>query len=81
MKTGVMTQELCAAARDRMWECNETNHLQRDDASSHIGPFPADDVSDEPASKWSGHRWQLRSVGGEETIMDMLPRYSFFMTF
>jgi hypothetical protein len=74
VKTGVMSTALCAAARDRMWECNETAKLRRDDPSSWIGSFGVDDVSDDPANKWGGKRWQLRSVGGEETIIEMLPR-------
>lgn len=74
MKTGVMSRALCGAARDRMWECNESNKLVRHDPATHVGPFAEDDTSDDPANKWGGMRWQLRSVGGEETLMDMLPR-------
>lgn len=74
MKTGVMSPALCAAARDRMWECNASKKLVRNEPATHVGPFAEDDTSDDPANKWGGTRWQLRSVGGEQTLMDMLPR-------
>ena len=69
-----MPLELCARARDRMWECNATATLRRDEPASWRAPLPDGDSSDAPANKWGGGRWQLRNVGGEEVIMDMLPR-------
>ena len=69
-----MPVELCARARDRMWQCNASATLRRDDPSTWTAPLPDDDASDDPANVWGKKRWQLRSVGGEEIIMDMLPR-------
>ena len=68
-----MPAELCAAARDRLWASNLTRKLRRHDPSSWRAPFPDDDTSRDGNNFFFNRRWQVRSVGGEQVLMDMLP--------
>eukprot|EP01050_Picozoa_sp_SAG11_P018202 SAG11_NODE_2713_length_3052_cov_7.309854_2_plen_445_part_00 len=79
IKPGVMTPEHCAKLRDRLWECNPTSTLQRENPQSWVGPLPEDDAGEVGmgANAWGGFRWQLRETGGEELTMDALPRRCF----
>ena len=70
----LMDPALCAAARDRLWEQNESSRLRRDEPSSWVGPLPACDENDEEGDYRRGYRWQLRSCAGEPLFMDLLPR-------
>ena len=68
-----MPAELCAAVRDRLWASNLTRKLRRHDPSSWRAPFPDDDTSRDGDNFFFNRRWQVRSVGGEQVLMDMLP--------
>ena len=72
-----MDPALCAAARDVLWAGNESSRLKRDDPESWVGPFEAEDENEPPMrfvnGRW-GNRWCYGSCGGEEAIMDALPR-------
>lgn len=71
---GAMDKELCALARDRLWETSESVVLQRDDPSTWLGPLPASDLSRDPQNARSEYRWQWRRGGSEELLLNLLPR-------
>ena len=72
-----MDPALCAAARDVLWAGNESSRLKRDAPESWVGPFEAEDENEPPMrfvnGRW-GNRWCYGSCGGEEAVMDALPR-------
>ncbi len=71
---GAMDKELCARARDRLWETSESAVLQRDAPSTWIGPLPESDLSSDGQNARSAYRWQWRRGGSEELLLDLLPR-------
>lgn len=70
---GAMDPSLCAAARDRLWDCLPAGSmLVRDDPSTHIGPFPESETTTaDQLNLRSGFRWQVRSVGTEAAMIDL----------
>jgi hypothetical protein len=74
IRRGILSPQLCAAARDRLWELNETRQLDRADPSSWLGPLTGDDLSAESSNARSAYRWNCRVPGGEDVLKDLLPR-------
>ena len=73
IKPAVLLPELCAQVRDRLWQENKTRKLQRNDPQSWVAPFPEDDQSRDGDNFFWNRRWQVRSLGGEPVLMDLLP--------
>jgi hypothetical protein len=71
---GAMDKELCAAARDRLWETSESGVLQRDAPSTWLGPLPESDLSRDAMNARGEYRWQWRGGGAEDLLLDLLPR-------
>ena len=69
-----MDPTLCARVRDRLWECNGSSRLRRDDPQSWIGPFAPDDASDETADVRSDYRWKVRAFHGERLLAECCPQ-------
>lgn len=74
IRRGIIPPELCAAARDRLWELNETTQLDRADPSSWVGPLTGGDLSGESSNARTAYRWNCRVPGGEDVLKDALPR-------
>lgn len=61
------------AARDLVWDhLPGSCKLRRDDPSTHIGPFPEVDCSDDPMHLREGFRWQLRRIGAHPLLLDLV---------
>ena len=70
---GVMDRQLCAKARDRLWaSLPATSKIQRNDPTTHIGPFDSRDATTDHRDLRQGYRWQLRSVGTEPLLIDLV---------
>lgn len=69
----VLDPELCAAAMDLMWE-SLPDHvpMDRHDRSTHVGPFDDASRSTDPLHIRDGFRWQVRSFGTHQTMIDLL---------
>ena len=74
IRRGILSPELCAAARDRLWSLNETRQLDRADPQSWVGPLTGDDLSSESKNAFSAYRWNCRVPGSEDVLKDLLPR-------
>jgi hypothetical protein len=80
VKRKVLSPDLCAAARDRLWAGNTSSHLRRDDLQTWTTGLPeADRVStpDGLNDRTSEYGWRLRELSGDETMIDLLPRRVF----
>jgi hypothetical protein len=70
---GVMDRQLCAKARDRLWDSlPATSKIKRNDPTTHIGPFDKRDVKTDHLDLRQEYRWQLRSVGTEPLLIDLV---------
>ena len=70
---GIMDSQLCAKARDRLWDSlPATSSIKRHDPRTHTGPFNGDDVDTDQLNLRQGYRWQLRSVGTEPLLIDLV---------
>eukprot|EP01045_Picozoa_sp_COSAG04_P005897 COSAG04_NODE_281_length_18193_cov_4.163701_5_plen_138_part_00 len=67
MLPSLMDPTLCARVRDRLWECNGSSRLRRDDPQTWLGPFSPDDTSNETADVRSDYRWKVRAFHGERS--------------
>ena len=74
IRRGILSAELCAAARDRLWALNETQQLDRADPRTWVGPLKGDDLSAESKNARTAYRWNCRVPGGEAVLKDLLPR-------
>ena len=74
IRRGILSAELCAAARDRLWALNETQQLDRADPRTRVGPLKGDDLSAESKNARTAYRWNCRVPGGEAVLKDLLPR-------
>ena len=70
----VLDPALCARARDALWEGNQVARLRRDAPESWVGPFSEGETCGEPTNQRAGYRWQLRSIGRSELLLELLPR-------
>tara|TARA_B110000977_G_scaffold197631_1_gene280664 strand:- start:179 stop:1129 length:951 start_codon:yes stop_codon:yes gene_type:complete len=70
---GAMDLELCARARDNLWASLPDNaDIKRDDPASHFGPLSEKDTLLSATNMRSGHRWQLRDVGTDRDIINLV---------
>ena len=70
---GVLDLDLCAQARDQLWSAlPDTCALKRDDPATHIGPFAEADTSLDAQHYRSGYRWQLREIGTEALMINLV---------
>ena len=70
---GIMDSQLCAKARDRLWDSlPATSSIKRHDPRTHTGPFNENDVDTDQLNLRQGYRWQLRSVGTEPLLIDLV---------
>ena len=67
-KRGVMDPELMAKARDALWAAMPPR-MKRDDPSTWIGPFRADEEDEGPVSRRGGHGWKFRAVSSEDWMV------------
>lgn len=69
---GMLDPALCERALDRLWAALPAkSRMRRDDASTHVGPFPADEESRDPLHIRAGYLWQLRECGTEPLLLDL----------
>ena len=69
---GMLDPDLCEQAQERLWAALPAgSRMRRDDASTHIGPFPADEESHNPLHIRAGYLWQLRECGTEQLLIDL----------
>ncbi|MYE25305.1 MAG: hypothetical protein F4Y01_15410, partial [Gammaproteobacteria bacterium] len=69
---GMLDPALCEQALDRLWAALPANsRMRRQDASTHVGPFPADEESRDPLHIRAGYLWQLRECGTEPLLIEL----------
>ena len=74
IKRKVLSPELCAKARDRMWAGNTSSVLRREDPATWVGPLPeADRTSTLDGLNDRTSQWRLRELSGEEDLLQLLP--------
>ena len=77
VKRNVLSQELCAKARDRLWAGNTSSFLRRDDPSTW-GVLPEEDrVSTPDGLNDRTAQWRLRELSGDADLIELLPRRVF----
>lgn len=70
---GAMDTDQCARVRDLMWQAlPESVTIDRADPTSHIGPFPEADRNTDSLHVREGYRWQNRSLGVSESVIDLI---------
>lgn len=70
---GVLDPGGCAAAQDMLWSSlPEGARIVRDDPATHMGPFAECDTSDDVQDLRDGYRWQLRRVGTDPALIDLV---------
>ena len=69
---GLLDPDLCEQAQDRLWAALPAgSRMRRDDAATHVGPFPADEESRDPLHIRAGYLWQLRECGTEPLLIEL----------
>lgn len=76
IKRGVMDPDLCARARERLWD-EPPPSIKRDDPESWVGPIKPEEESDDPENLKKGFGWRYRRLGKEPWMAEMLPRSEF----
>jgi hypothetical protein len=70
---GAMDTALCARVRDLMWAAlPDDTSLLRDDARSHVGPFPEAERSTDSLHVREGYRWLNRTLGVSPEVVDLI---------
>jgi len=70
---GAMASTLCAQARDTLWDSlPRDSDIKRNDPSTHAGPFSTGDTLVDATKMRSGYRWQLRSHGTAQHLIDLM---------
>ena len=63
----------CEAVMDRVWDSlPDTNHLKKNDPSTHTGPFAPDEEQDSSLNLRMGYRWQVREFSTEPQLLDLV---------
>jgi hypothetical protein len=75
-KRGIIEQNYCATARERLWD-DPPPSLRKDDPNSWIGPIKPNEVSEDPDNFKKDYRWMYRKVGSEDWIVQGLPWHPF----
>jgi len=76
IKQGAMDSDLCARARERLWD-DPPQSMTKDDPESWVGPIKPDEESDDSENLKRGFGWRYRRLGREPWMADMLPRSEF----
>ena len=72
MLKGMLDPRLCERAIDRLWQAlPPDSRMRRDDPSTHFGPFPPEEVSEDPLHIREGYLWQLRDCGTEPLLLEL----------
>lgn len=71
--SGAMDTELCARVRDLMWTALPADSsLERNDASTHVGPVPEAEASTDSLFFRDGYRWLNRQLGVAKEVIDLI---------
>lgn len=73
IKRKALKQDSLKKAHEVFWD-NAPSQLQRHEPSSWIGPFRDEFNWDDGTDKINGFRWNLRTVGNDEWMMDLISR-------
>lgn len=73
VKRGVFPPDRIARAVDVFWE-KAPAQLQRDDPESWMGPFKEEYHFSDGTDQIDDYRWNLRHIGEEEWLMDLIQR-------
>ena len=65
IKRGVLDPDLCARARDRLWQ-GAPPRLRRDDPDTWVGPFRPEEENEDGSNHRKGFRWNFREPGTED---------------
>jgi len=76
VKKGAMDPELCARARERLWD-DPPPSMKKDEPETWVGPIKPEEESDDRLNLKRGFGWRYRLLGGEPWMADMLPRSDF----
>lgn len=69
---GILDKELCAHARDRLWD-DPPPSLKKDDPDTWVGPIKEEEEFHEGWNHKQGFRWLYRKIGTEPFMVDLLP--------
>lgn len=70
---GAMDPQRCAIVRDLMWADVPADFpLQRDDPTTHVGPFADAYASDDSVHVMQGHRWLNRALGTSKDVVELV---------
>ncbi len=70
---GAMDLTLCAQTREEMWAAlPQDSNLKQSDPSTHLGPFPTVDQSEDTRHIREGYRWLNRNLGVSQTVIDLI---------
>ncbi len=70
---GVLDPQLCASARDLLWNSLPDNvQIRRDDPATHVGPFPESDSQTDTTDSRTGYRWQVRKHSTDADLINLL---------
>jgi hypothetical protein len=70
---GAMDPDLCAEVRDLMWAAlPPESAMVREDASTHVGPFPEAERSTDSTDVRDGYRWLNRVLGVSRPVIDLI---------
>ena len=72
VKRGIIDQEYCARARERLWD-DPPPSMVKTDPNSWVGPIRPEEESENPDNHKEGFRWKYRKVGREEWMAKGLP--------
>ena len=68
----MLDPRLCERAIDRLWRTLPPgSRMKREAPSTHFGPFPADEESNDPLHIRRGYIWQLRECGTEPLLIEL----------
>ncbi len=73
IKRKVIDDKLLTKAHEVFWE-RAPSQLKRDDPASWQGPFREEFHFSDGTDQIGDYRWNLRSIGGDEWMMDLIPR-------
>ena len=73
VKKGALDPELCARARERLWD-DPPPSLKKDDPDSWVGPIKPEEESMDKSNYKRGYRWQYRKVGREPWMVELLAK-------
>lgn len=70
---GVLDADLCARTREEMWAALPPGSgLDENDATTHVGPFSAEERSTDPLQVRDEYRWLNRTLGISQTVIDLI---------